>query len=206
MSLYDYIKENFEVDEPIFLSELPGTSKEAIRQEMKKLVDEGKLLRLYNGVYFQSYKTIIGTEGKASVKKFIDKKFLNPGGKVSGYITGIALLNEYGFTTQVPAVIEVVSNEATTKQRKIEVGGRKIILYKPNAEIKEDNVSSLRFLDIMEMIDKYVEFSEKMTKRKLDSFVKEANVDFNQVKEYLPYYPDRVYKNLYKWGLMNELV
>ena len=50
--LYNYILENYQKDEPIFLSELPGKSKEAIRQEMKKLTDEGKIERLYNGVYY----------------------------------------------------------------------------------------------------------------------------------------------------------
>ncbi len=29
-------------DEPIFLAELPGKSRESVRQEMKKLTDEGK--------------------------------------------------------------------------------------------------------------------------------------------------------------------
>ena len=44
--VYDYIIENFKNGEPIFLSELPGESKDYLRQEMKKLVDEGKLERL----------------------------------------------------------------------------------------------------------------------------------------------------------------
>lgn len=206
MRLYDYIKENYELDEPIFLSELPGKSSEAVRQEMKKLVDEGKLSRLYNGVYFQNYKTILGTDGKPSVEKFIDKKFLNANGKPSGYITGLGLFNDYGFTSQVPTVIEVSSNKATTKQRKMKIGERNIIVYKPMAEINEDNLSSLRFLDLMEMIDKYTEFNEEITKKKLDSFVKETNVDFEKVKEYLPLCPDKVYRNMYEWGMMNELV
>ena len=40
--LYDYILKNYEKDEPIFLSELPGDSRDYVRQEMKKLVDDGK--------------------------------------------------------------------------------------------------------------------------------------------------------------------
>ena len=35
--LYDYIITNFDKDEPIFLAELPGISRESVRQEMKKL-------------------------------------------------------------------------------------------------------------------------------------------------------------------------
>lgn len=34
--LYDYIITNYKKDEPIFLSELPGKSKESVRQEMKE--------------------------------------------------------------------------------------------------------------------------------------------------------------------------
>ena len=55
--LYDYILKNYEKDEPIFLSELPGDSRDYVRQEMKKLVDDGKLERLFNGVYYLSYRS-----------------------------------------------------------------------------------------------------------------------------------------------------
>ena len=117
--LYDYILKNYEKDEPIFLSELPGDSRDYVRQEMKKLVDDGKLERLFNGVYYLSYTTILGTKGKMSIDKYVDKKFIKSNGRVTGYITGIQLANMYGFTTQTPACIEVCSNEATTKQRKL---------------------------------------------------------------------------------------
>ena len=50
--IYDYIIENYKNGEPIFLGELPGESKDYLRQEMKQLVDDGRLERLYNGVYY----------------------------------------------------------------------------------------------------------------------------------------------------------
>ena len=204
--LYDYIINNYENDEPIFLSELPGNSKDYIRQEMKRLVDEGKVERLYNGVYYLAYTTILGTKGKISVEKFIDKKYLYNNGRVSGYITGIQLANLYGFTTQNPACIEVCSNVATTKQRKTDIDGRKLIVYKPPVEITEDNRSELQFLDLMTTIDKYSELSGEPLKKKLVEFIKELNVDFEKVKMYLSYFPDKVYRNIYEGGLMGELV
>lgn len=204
--LYDYIINNYENDEPIFLSELPGNSKDYIRQEMKRLVDEGKVERLYNGVYYLAYTTILGTKGKISVEKFIDKKYLYNNGRVSGYITGIQLANLYGFTTQNPACIEVCSNVATTKQRKTDIDGRKLIVYKPPVEITEDNRSELQFLDLMTTIDKYSELSGESLKKKLVEFIKELNVDFEKVKMYLSYFPDKVYRNIYEGGLMGELV
>ena len=204
--VYDYIIENFKNGDPIFLSELPGESKDYLRQEMKKLVDEGKLERLYNGVYYLSYITILGTKGKISIDKYIEKKYLKTDGKVSGYITGLQMANKYGFTTQNPACIEVCSNEATTKQRKIDVDGRKIIVYKPLAEITKENKSALQFLDLMTTIDKYSELSGDLLKEKLQAFVKAINVDFEIVKKYISLFPDKVYRNIYQGGLMIELV
>ena len=204
--LYDYILKNYEKDEPIFLSELPGDSRDYVRQEMKKLVDDGKLERLFNGVYYLSYTTILGTKGKMSIDKYVDKKFIKSNGRVIGYITGIQLANMYGFTTQTPACIEVCSNEATTKQRKLCIDGRNLIVYKPIAEITKENQAALQFLDLMTTIDKYSEISGNLLRMKLKEFVNILNVDFSIVKRYIALFPDRVYRNIYQGGLMSELV
>lgn len=204
--LYDYIVNHFEKDEPIFLVELPGKSKEAVRQEMKKLADEGKVERLYNGVYYRSYQTILGTKGKVSIDKFIQKKYLEINGEVSGYITGLQLANMYGFTTQNPSCYEVCSNEASTKQRKLDIDGRQLILYKPVANVSQENKGALQFLDFMSTIDKYSEVGGDEFTAKLGAFVKSIGVDFGQVKRYISLFPDRVYRNIYQGGLMSELV
>lgn len=204
--LYDYILKNYEKDEPIFLSELPGDSRDYVRQEMKKLVDDGKLERLFNGVYYLSYTTILGTKGKMSIDKYVDKKFIKSNGRVTGYITGIQLANMYGFTTQTPACIEVCSNEATTKQRKLCIDGRNLIVYKPITEITKENQVALQFLDLMTTIDKYSEISGDLLRMKLKEFVNILNVDFSIVKRYIALFPDRVYRNIYQGGLMGELV
>lgn len=204
--LYDYILKNYEKDEPIFLSELPGDSRDYVRQEMKKLVDDGKLERLFNGVYYLSYTTILGTKGKMSIDKYVDKKFIKSNGRVTGYITGIQLANMYGFTTQTPACIEVCSNEATTKQRKLCIDGRNLIVYKPITEITKENQTALQFLDLMTTIDKYSEISGDLLRMKLKEFVNILNVDFSIVKRYIALFPDRVYRNIYQGGLMGELV
>lgn len=204
--LYDYLCENYEKGEPIFLSELPGKSKDSIRQEMKKLADEGKVERLFNGVYYLTYTTILGTRGRVSVNKYVDKKYINANGETTGYITGVQLANMYGYTTQNPSCLEICSNEATTTQRKVNIDGRKLIVYKPLTKITEKNRAALQFLDMMSCIDKYSELSGDALKKKNREFVKLLNVDFDIVKEYISLFPDRVYKNIYQGGLMNELV
>lgn len=204
--IYDYIVQNYTNGEPIFLSELPGYPKDYLRQEMKKLVDGGKLERLYNGVYYLSYDTILGTKGKISMDRYLEKKYLNSGGRISGYITGLQLANQYGFTTQNPSCYEVCSNEATTKQRRQSVDGNTIIVYKPVVDITEDNKSALQFLDLMAVIDKYGEITGAALNAALRRFIEWIGVDFSMVKKLLPLYPDRVYRNIYEGGLMSELV
>lgn len=204
--LYDYIVKNYEKDEPIFLVELPGKSREAVRQEMKKLTDEGKVERLYNGVYYRSYQTILGTKGKVSIDKFIQKRYLEVNGEVTGYITGLQLANMYGFTTQNPSYYEVCSNEASTKQRKLDIDGRQLILYKPVADVSRENKGALQFLDFMSTIDKYSEIGGDEFTAKLRAFTDSIGVDFSQVKHYISLFPDRVYRNIYQGGLMSELV
>ncbi|BAK47009.1 hypothetical protein CXIVA_10420 [Clostridium sp. SY8519] len=204
--VYDYIMNNYENGDPIFLSDLPGNSRDYLRQEMKKLVDDGKLERLYNGVYYLSYLTILGTKGHISIDKYLDKKYLCINGKVSGYITGLMLANTYGFTTQNPACYEICSNEATTKQRKRKIDGNTIIVYKPVTEVTEKNKSALQFLDLMSTIDKYSEVSGAELSAKIKKFADTEKVDFSLVQKYLPLYPDKVYRNIYNGGLMGELV
>ncbi len=204
--VYDYIIANYKNGEPIFLSELPGESKDYLRQEMKKLVDEGKLERLYNGVYFLPYVTILGTKGKVSIEKYIEKKYLTVNGTTSGYITGLGLANKYGFTTQNPAFYEVCSNEASTKQRKQEIDGNTIVIYKPVTDVTKENEKALQFLDLMATLDRYSEINGEELVNKLKKYVKLVSLDFSIVKMYLSLYPDRVYRNIYEGGLMSELV
>lgn len=200
--IYEYIINNFKKGEPIFLNEIPGSSKDVIRQEMKRLTDEKKLERLYNGVYYIPYKTILGTEGKVSINQFIEKKYLS----VGGFLTGLSLVNKYGFTSQNPSVYEICTNEATTKQRKIDIDGNSLIIYKPLSIITKDNVKELEFLTLMSIIDKYKELDGNEYKNKLKEYVNKVDINFDIVKEYISLYPAVVYKNIYDGGLMNELV
>ena len=203
--LYDYIIANYENDEPIFLPELPGKSEESIRQEMKKLTDEGKLEKVYDDVYHLSYKTILGTKGKVSVDKFVQKRFLEANEETTGYITGLQLANMYGFTTQNPSCYEVCSNEASDKEEKIYIDGRQIIVYKPVVMISEENRSALQFLDLMSTIDRYSEVGGREFTDKVRTFIDAEGVDFQEVKKYISMFPDKAYRNICEADLKVEV-
>ena len=84
--------------------------------------------------------------------------------------------------------------------------GNEIVVYKPVVPVTQENRSALQFLDLMSVIDKYSELKGDDLKKKLRQYIEAASVDFGIVKQLLPLYPDRVYRNLYDGGLMNELV
>ena len=71
--LLEFINKNYKNGEPIFLDEIEYKNNAALRQEMKRLTDEGILVRAYNGVYYKAYKTIFNTEGKMSIKEYVEK-------------------------------------------------------------------------------------------------------------------------------------
>ena len=205
--LLDYIKNNYQGGEPIFISELPGKSKDSIRQELKSLVDRDELKRFSNGIYFLPYKNIFGKEGTISIDRYVDKKYLKGlNDEVDGYITGLNFANQIGITSQNPATIEVCSNQATTKQRLLDFGGNRIMVFAPCDEITRNNYRELQFLDLMTNIDRYSELSPEDTKKKVLVYYEGSSINFDVVKKYLPSYPDRVYRNIYNVGLMNELV
>ena len=73
-------------------------------------------------------------------------------------------------------------------------------------EITAENRSALQFLDMMGTIDRYSELSGDRLKMKLKEVVKVLNVDFGIVKKYIDLFPDRLFRNIYRGGVMGELV
>ena len=58
--LYDYLKDMYGENEPIFVADIKygDTPMNSIRQQVKKLTDEGYLKRYDTGIYFIPKKTI----------------------------------------------------------------------------------------------------------------------------------------------------
>lgn len=199
--IYEYLIKNYKEGEPIFFNELPYTSKNYLRQDVKKLVDSGKLNRVYKGVYYLPYTTVLGTEGKMSIIKYIEKKYLKFDDIVFGYTTGLQLVNRYGFSTQNSAIYEVCSNKATTKLRTQTINRFRIKVYKPKTIITKDNVSALQFLDLLSFLDRFSEISGRELIFKIKRYIQINKLDISLLADYLPLYPNRVYRFLYEGRL-----
>ena len=203
--LYEYIINNYVPNEVILASELKacGKSDAAIRRELKKLTDAGKIRRYDQGIYYLPKMTIFGVEAAPNSNAIVEKKYIKVNDEYIGYISGIGLANSLGLTTQAAAVIEIVSNKATRDYRETKLGQIGIILRKPKVLITTENAKVLQFLDLIKDINTYLEISVAETRQKLLNYMQTVGLSFAMLKPYFKYYPSRIYQNLYEVGLMD---
>ena len=203
--VYSYIENNYQPNEPIFLSELniPGMKAVSVRQQMKKLTESGQLKHFDTGIYYIPKKSMFRSGSSLSVDEVIRRKYLADGGNCCGYVGGILFANQLGLTTQVPGVYEIYTNKATTEYRETQLASLRVILRKPYCAIDEQNAATLQFLDLLkEIVDISEVDGEELTNR-LIGYMKKKSIGFESMRQFLPYYPEQIYKNMYEVGLLN---
>lgn len=203
--VYSYIEKNYQPNEPIFMSDLniQGIKPVSVRQQIKKLTEAGKLKRFDAGIYYIPKKSIFRSGSTLSIDEVIKRKYLIDGKNCCGYVGGLLFANQLGLTTQVPAVYEVYTNKATTDYRETRLASFRVIIRKPSCEINEKNVNTLQFLDLLKEIVDVTEINGIELTSRLLNYMKENNISFEHMSEFLPYYPERIYKNMYEVGLLN---
>lgn len=201
--LYGYLIENFKPYEPIFTADIDidmvGNS---LRPKLKELCDSGKLCRYEAGVYYLPGKMKLKGLTPISASAVARSRYVNRRGKVRGYYSGYTFANQIGLSLQVPYVQEIVTNEASAKVREIDIKGQKFIIRKPKAEITEENVYTLQFLDLLSDIDKYLDGSSENILDKLEKLIKDEKITKELIDTYISLYPTKVYKNLYETGVV----
>ena len=67
----------------------------------------------------------------------------------------------------------------------------------------EENYKVLQFLDLIKDIDLVSELTGIALKEKLLSYMRKAMITFEMIKQYIKYFPDKIFKNLYETGLLD---
>ena len=203
--VYRYLNENYGQNEPIFLAELnvPGIKAVSVRQQLKKLTEDGRLKRFDTGICYIPKKSIFRSGSALSVDEVIRRKYLMDGTNRCGYLSGMMFANQLGLTTQVPMVYEVYTNKATTDYRETQLANLRVILRKPYCEIDEGNAATLQFLDLLKEVVDISEVEGQELTNRLVGYMKKKSIGFEHMKPYLTYYPERIYKNMYEVGLLN---
>lgn len=204
---FDYLLKTYGTNEPIFVSDITyeGMTQNNIRQQIMNYAAAGKLKRYDTGIYYIPKKSIFKTATTLSQNSVIRKKYLYSGSERCGYISGINFANRIGLTTQVPASCEVVTNKASKDYREATLASEKIIIRKPRIMIDESNYKSLQFLDLLKDIDLYSELEGKELNIKIKTYMEKSGLQFQQLEQYLSLYPDKIFRNMYKVGVLNGI-
>lgn len=202
--LLEYLKENYQTNEPIFVSDIKlPVSDTNLRQMFKKLCDNGDIMRYDTGIYYLKGNSRIKGGVGLSASEVARYKYISRNNGVSGYYSGFTFANQLGLTTQVPVMIEIVSNQASAKCREVTIKNQKIMLRKPRIKITRDNCTILQLLDLLKDLDLYVDDDMYDVAKRLGRYVRELGLSRTEIDQYLCYYPERVYKNIYEMRLYN---
>lgn len=116
----------------------------AVVKAMNRLLSEGEIKRLSKGRFYKPKQGILG-DLKPSDSELL-KTILYKNGKLRGYVTGTALFNKLGLTTQLPRTITV----AVEGGRQVkDFGTLRTKLIKSRAPIKTADVMLLQYLDVL---------------------------------------------------------
>lgn len=204
--LKEYLEKTYGYNEPILISEikLEGLNDNALRQYFKRMVKSGDLIRFDTGVYYLPKDSRLLEKPYLDPIKVITRKYIENGTETYGYFSGAYFSNQLGLTTQMPAVIEVVTDKEATKGRTVTVCSQNVRLRRPAMQITKENALLLQFLDAVSTAEKYAELPQQEMTSLLKQYLRKNSFTQKQLAEALPSVTAQTAKKLIEWGLIYE--
>ena len=206
MDWINEISKNYGTNKPLVFKEIQNIlwyySVQRVYQLIDQAIEEEKLIRFGNGIYYVPTKTIFGIS-KLDPAKVVFRKYIANDEKVYGYYSGLTLLNGLGLTTQVSNIIEVVTNKEASRVREIYVGRQRVRLRRARVLVTNENVDALSILDLFNQLDPN-KVNGLDWSRVID-YIKESKLTLKKVLEYSSVYPAKAIKNLMNSGIMYEV-
>ena len=175
-------------------------SKNALRQAIKRLNKSGFLKRYDNGIYYIPKSIGVLSTSYLDPLKVVAYKYIENEKDKYGYVTGLAFANQLGLSTQMPSVIEIVSNNEATRGRIVTIGNQKVKVEKPNIEVTNENAGLLQLLDMISSVEKYSELPEEETYGVLKKYIKDNKFSKKQLIDASSSLTGNTSKRLIEWG------
>lgn len=202
--LIEYIEKTYKKGEPIFVSDLLkiNNNKYNLSKALSSLVNEKRLNKYDDGVYFLPKESLLNnsTLSPETIAKY---KYISNSDDCYGYYGGLYLANKLGLTTQVPTVIDIITNRTNSSQRMILINKQKFYIKPSKTIINNNNVYVLQLLDLLKDIDKYNEYSKEELVTKITNYIHIYKIRKNDIDLYINLYPTIIYKNIYDLRLYN---
>lgn len=203
MVMYNYIREHYKEAEPIFFSDLEreDITRSALNQQLKKLCDKGLLEKYDVGVYFIPKKTLLNSTIGPNADMVARYRFISKGNNIDGFYGGNSFANQIGISTQVPQVVEIVSNNTNSSDREVRIGNRRFYVKKPIVQITKENVYVLQMLELLKNLDAYLDYSYEEAREKFAEYISFHGIKRRDVDMYIRKYPVATFKYYYELGL-----
>lgn len=201
-----YLLESFGYNEPIFINDLkvPGMSKNAVRQTVKRLTASEYLKRYDTGIYYIPKPSKLLGRSYLDPLMVIIRKYIKNNSGTFGYITGASFANQLGLTTQMPAVLEITTNKEATKGRLVTIGGQTIRIKRSVLPVTEENAKVLQFLDAVSVADRYSELEETEMIERLTEYLRQCKLTKKQLSDVSSAITGSTAKKLIEWGMIYE--
>lgn len=204
--LKDYLVEIYGYNEPIFINEIcmDGMNDNTIRQYFKRMVKSGDLMRYDTGIYYLPKESRLLNKSYLDPVKVIYRKYIENNVSTFGYFAGATFANQIGLTTQMPAVIEIVTNKEATKGRLVSVGNQKVRLKRSQIPVTRENADMLQLIDAVGQIDKYTELEKKAALNLLKEYIRKKGFMQSELSATVSAMTGQTAKKLIEGGLIYE--
>ena len=197
----EMLKKKYGSNKPIYLkkiSEESGLSYNYIKKFLSQETKKGNLERFADGIYYFSDNNEFKNKTIDS-NIVVEEKYIKRNDDIYGYYSGLTLLQEVGITNQIPAIRKIITNNESTRSRKVKIGSIRVQLSKSRIRITKENVDALRLLEIMNSLD-----SKEISKYKLliDAFIKKNCINKKELLYCLQFFPKKAIVNLIISGIL----
>ena len=204
MELVKDLKSQYGENTPIFFEDIANVCSGYTRGRVYQLIDaamnSGLLAKAGYDCYYIPTTTPFG-KSLLNPRKVIEKKYISNKGEVYGFYTGLALLNSFGITTQMPNVIEVFTNNEATKSRRVTINNQTIIVKRARTTINNSNYKEMMLLELFNLAD--ARSIDVQATQKIVDYMKQNNISIQGIMKYAKFVPARAIKNFMSSEVQN---
>ena len=204
MDLVKCLKTQYGENTPIFFEDIANVCSRYTRGRVYQLIDaamnSGLLAKAGYDCYYIPTTTPFG-KSLLNPRKVIEKKYISNKGEVYGFYTGLALLNSFGITTQMPTVIEVFTNNEATKSRRVTINNQTIIVKRARTTINNSNYKEMMLLELFNLAD--IRSIDSRATQKIVDYMKQNNISVQGIMKYAKFVPARAIKNFMSSEVQN---
>lgn len=204
--LVERLKKKYNANEPIFTAEILEMFKEYSRAYIFRLIEKAEIkkeiIRFDTGIYYLPTTNIMGLS-TITTEDVVNKKYICDKDEVYGIYGGLNLQNMFSTTTQMPNMIEVISNKESMRCRKVIIDGRTIIVRKSRCKINNKNNNEYMILQLFTEVGKNYTLDNR-AKKVIKEFIKDNNIKKESLINLAKFFPAITIKNLFCSGVLNE--